>query len=172
MDRVEDVTLRQELLAELRWEMGETAAGVEVAVDGGLVVLSGRVDTSERRRRAVGAALRTPGVTDVVDGIGVVVSGSRIGPDAALARRARAAFRDDSFAPEERIKTVVSGGWVTLHGSVDHLADASDAESVVRHLDGARGATNLVEVGWLGSDSAALRRAIEASSSARLAMRF
>jgi hypothetical protein len=80
------------------------------------------VGTSERRRRAVAAALKTPGVTDVVDAIGVVVSGARTEPDAALARDLRQALAYDSFTPDERIRTVVSNGWITLHGALSRAA--------------------------------------------------
>jgi len=155
--------VKREVLAELRWELGEKAAGIEVTADGGLVLLTGRTETTLERRRAVGVALRAAGVTDVVDGIGVVVSGGRPEPDVALARAARRAIERESFAPEERIKTVVCKGWVTLHGNVDHFADASDAERAVRRLAEGRGVTSLVEVGWIGSDSAGLLRAIESS---------
>jgi osmotically-inducible protein OsmY len=154
---------KAEILAELRWELGTGAQDVSVEVQGPLAILTGRVATSDERRRVVAAVLRMPDVRDVVDGLGVVVSAGPAQADAALAREVRRAIEWESFAPDERIRAVVSKGWVTLHGSVDHLADAEDAERAVRRLVEARGVTNLMEVGWLGSDVVGLRRAIEAS---------
>src|SRR4051794_35943003 len=110
-----DDETRQELVAELAWEIGrQSRARAEVME--GTVVLSGRVDTTEERRHAVDAAHRVPGVLDVVNALGVVVSGTPVAADLVLAHEVRRALEWDSFAPDEKIHTTIRGGWVTLTG--------------------------------------------------------
>ena len=155
-----DAEVLEELFAELRWELGEAAHGVEAAFASGVAVLTGRVRTTDERRRALAAALRLEEVTDVVDALGVVVSGGRPEPDARLAAAVRRALQWDSFAPDERIKTTVCRGWVTLHGCVPHMTDVRDAERAVRHVSPC-GLTSLLEVGWPSGDAAGLRGALE-----------
>jgi osmotically-inducible protein OsmY len=142
-----DEAARQELLADLRWELG-SGIGIDAQLAEGIAVLSGRVSTTDERRRAVEAALRTSAVHDVVDALGVVSRGTPAPADVMLARAVRRALEWDSIAPDERIHATVTRGWVTLDGSVEHSADAADAERAVRALAGTKGVTNRIEVSF------------------------
>lgn len=157
MGRIErtDREIAQEAVAELRWELSGPT-GIRVEAMDGVVVLSGSATTTDERRRAVAVAHRVPGVLDVVDAVGVVVSGTPAAADLVLLHSVRRALEWESFAPDERIQTTVANGWITLRGSVDHVADASDAQRAVRLLAEVKGVTNLLEVGWMGRRAAAL----------------
>ena len=95
--------------------------------------------------------------SDVVNATAVVASGTPAAADLLLAHEVRRALEWDSVAPDERIQTTISNGWVTLQGSVDHMADGMDAERAVRGLVDVKGVTNLIEVGWIGNGATGLR---------------
>lgn len=160
----EETDIERQIVTELLWELGqEKAAAVVATVERGLVVLTGRLSTSEERRNVVAAVLRVEGVRDVVDALGVVVSGGPVAPNAALAREARRVLEKQAPGAAWRIKTVVSKGWITLYGTVDHAADANAAESALKRLTETRGVTNVVGVRFSGGDGLEARRAVEAS---------
>jgi osmotically-inducible protein OsmY len=58
----------------------------------------------------------------------------------------RHALTWDVFVPDQRIRSTVTNGWVTLDGDVDFWAEREDAERVVRNLMGVRGVTNRIAV--------------------------
>jgi osmotically-inducible protein OsmY len=159
-----DESAALEIAAEIRWELGPKGSGVRADVLDGVAVLSGRVQTTDERRRAAASAQQVPGVLDVVNALGVVVSAAPAAQDLVLAHAVRRALEWDSFAPDERIHATVCGGWVTLEGSVDHLADGADAERAVRELVDVRGVTNLIEVGWIGAGAHGRRAALAHAS--------
>jgi osmotically-inducible protein OsmY len=139
--------MRDEILAELAWQLGRgRAAHIEVAVERGLAILTGRVDTSAERRGAVYAALSAEGVTDVVDGLGVLASGGPVAPNAALARDARRALEEGAHDRGTGLKTVTCKGWVDLYGAVEHASESRVAESAIRRHTEALGVTNRVDV--------------------------
>ena len=48
--------------------------------------------------------------------------------------------------PDDRIKLVVSDGWITMTGDVDHQYQKETAWEVVRSLVGVKGVRNLLHV--------------------------
>jgi osmotically-inducible protein OsmY len=64
--------------------------------------------------------------------------------DADIAWAAANALVWNTLLPEDRIRVEVSGGWLTLEGSVDWRFQRTAAEESVAHLVGVRGITNLI----------------------------
>jgi osmotically-inducible protein OsmY len=117
-----------------------------VEVHGGVVTLMGVVDSWTARLAAQEAAHRVAGVLDVANDLQVKLPGSRERDDTDIARAVRQALEWDVTVPDERIRTTVSNGVVTLEGAVDFWSEHDDAARAVRNLAGVREVKNLLTV--------------------------
>lgn len=158
--RKSDIQIQQDVMRELRWDtrIGSTEVGVEV--DKGIVSLTGTVENFAKKHAATEAAHRVAGVLDVANDVQVHLPGSPGRTDTEIARAIRSALEWDAFVPDQRIKSSVSEGWVTLEGEVDFLREREDAGKVVRRLGGVRGVWNQITVKPKKVDPVALRRMI------------
>ena len=141
-----DSEIQRDVLDELKWDtrVKETAVGVEVR--GGTVTLTGTVDSWTARLAAAEAAHRVSGVLDVANDVQVKLPGSAERNDTDVARAVRTALEWDVLVPDERIRTTVSNGVVTLEGKVDFWSQCDDAARAVRNLSGVRDVRNLITV--------------------------
>jgi osmotically-inducible protein OsmY len=89
-------------------------------------------------------AKRVAGVTALANEIEVKLKDER--DDADIAEAARLALKIDTRIPADRVKVIVSHGWVTLEGTVDYYYQKTAAESQVRYLLGVKGVTSAIEV--------------------------
>ncbi|MGH7297154.1 MAG: BON domain-containing protein, partial [Polyangiaceae bacterium] len=114
-----DARFKQSVLEELKWDtrVNETDVGVEV--HSGVVTLTGTVDSWAARLGAQEAAHRVAGVHDVANDIRVRLPGSSERDDSDIAAAVRYALERDILVPDDRISSTVSGGAVTLEGTVD-----------------------------------------------------
>jgi osmotically-inducible protein OsmY len=158
-----DSQIQRDVLEELKWNtrVKETDIGVEVA--GGIVTLTGTVDSWTVRVVAQEAAHRVAGVLDVANNIQVKLPGSHERSDTDIARAVRSALEWDVLVPQERIRTTVSNGVVTLEGSVHYWSQCDDAAHCVRNLAGVREVRNLISVepSVFAPSPEAVRRTIE-----------
>jgi osmotically-inducible protein OsmY len=122
------------------------AAALGVAVKGGIVPLSGYVQSYWEKVAAERATERVSGVRAVVNELEVRLPTSSERTDEDIARAALNALEWSVLVPPDRIKVEVSKGWVTLEGSVDWQFQKSAADKAVRKLIGVKGIINLVEV--------------------------
>jgi osmotically-inducible protein OsmY len=141
-----DEEIQREVLDELKWDARMQPNEIGVAVKGGIVTLTGWVDSFTKKWAAEEAALRVPGVTAVANDIEVRLPFESERTDADLAAAAIRALEWDAAIPSDAVKVTVSKGWVTLEGEVDWEYQKEDAERVVRRLTGVRGVTNLIRV--------------------------
>jgi osmotically-inducible protein OsmY len=141
-----DSELQRAVLQELRWDTRVEETDVGVEVDAGVVTLTGTVANWAKRIAAQEAAHRVAGVLDVANDIQVRTSGSPGRTDTEIAAALRQALEWDVLVPDDRIRSTVSEGRVTLEGDVDFWSQREDAERAVRNLAGVRGITNLIEV--------------------------
>ena len=81
--------------------------------------------------------------------------------DVDIARAVRHILEWDALVPDERIKSTVSDGWVTLEGDVDFWQQREDAELSVLRLEGVIGVTNEITVAPKVVDAKELREEIE-----------
>ena len=142
-----DIALKGQVLDETEWEPGIRAAGIGVGVTDGVVTLSGEVQSYHEKIEAERAALRVAGVKGMASEIEVHLPGASQRSDSDMARAVVHALRSrNSSIPPDRIKVVVSKGWVTLEGEVDWGYQRTAAEDAVRRLTGVLGIRNQVTV--------------------------
>ncbi|MCX5067358.1 BON domain-containing protein [Micromonospora lupini] len=146
MDVRDDKRIQREVLAELAWDPRLRPNEIGVAVDQGVVTLTGFVDGAARAWAATRCAQRVRGVRVVADEVEVRLPGTPGRTDGDVALAAARALEWDSFVPAERLDITVANGWLMLRGEVEFGWQRRAAEGELRRLDGVRGITNLVEV--------------------------
>lgn len=131
-----DQRMRLEVEAELDWEPSINAATIGVAVDNGVVTLSGHVQDYLQKSAAEAAVMRVRGVRAVAQQIEVRPPKVFANSDDEIARHAVDSIRWDVSVPSEWITPVVDKGRVTLKGEVDWQYQRVQAEACVRRLAG------------------------------------
>lgn len=158
MEKKSDATLQRDVVEEFCWDTRVGGAEIGVAVKDGVVALTGNVDSWARRVAAQEAAHRVSGVLDVVNDIEVVPHGTVHHDDVELASRVRLALQWDVMVPDEKIRTTVEHGRVSLEGEVEKWSQREDAERAVRQLSGVRSISNFILVKATKVQATELRR--------------
>ena len=142
---MDDKTLRQNILDELEFEPSIDAAHIGLAVDNGVVTLTGHVSSYEEKLAAERAVRRVRGVKAIAQEIQVRYHYQLKTDDDEIARRA-AHVLGWNLVPADSIQVTVEKGWVVLSGKVDWQYQKIAAESAVSKLAGVSGVTNLIEL--------------------------
>jgi len=161
MNKKTDSEIKKQVLRELKWDSRIGWADIGVVVDDGIVKLTGQVHTYSNKLAAQEAAHRIAGVLDVANEIDVVPDSSLMKSDEDIARAVRHVLEWDAIVPDERIKSTVSDGWVTLEGDVDLWRERLDAERAVMRLEGVVGVINKLTITPRKVDPEELREQIE-----------
>jgi osmotically-inducible protein OsmY len=156
-----DLRLQDHVQQELRWDSRLDAADIGVAVQDGIVTLSGTVKTFAESKAAREAVFRVFGVRDVANDIHVRVPGSLTRTDAEIAQAVRAALEWDTSVPSERIHSSVTEGVVTLIGTLNDWHEAAAAERAVGNLAGVQDVVSELVVHTSPVDSAVVQAEIE-----------
>jgi osmotically-inducible protein OsmY len=161
MNKKSDNEIKNQVLRELKWDsrIGWSEIGVEVME--GVVTLTGVVSSYAQKLAAQEAAHRINGVLDVANDVEVRPEGVFVRLDAEIALAVRHVLEWDALVPDERIKSTISDGWVTLEGDVDFWQQREDAERTVLRLEGVIGVTNEITVAPKVVDAEELREEIE-----------
>jgi osmotically-inducible protein OsmY len=138
-----DVRTRDAVLRHLEWDPEVDAAEVGVTARGGVVTLTGFIDTYPGKLAAERAAKRVRGVRAVANDIAVRLRLERT--DADLAADVVQALSLRSTVPST-VQATVHGGHVTLTGRVNWLYQQRDADKAVRHVRGVRQVLNHITV--------------------------
>jgi len=141
-----DLSVKQEVEAELQWEPSVNAAGIRVAVKEGVVTLSGRISTLAEKYAAARVAARVDGVKVVVNELEIGLLPADQRSDEEITRAVANTLAWNTSIPIDSIKAQVSQGWVTLEGTVEWHYQRAAAERAVRHLRGVKGVTNNIVV--------------------------
>jgi osmotically-inducible protein OsmY len=141
-----DKILRQAIVDELDFEPSVEAANIGVAVDSGVVTLTGHVASYAEKIAAERAVQRVKGVQAIAEKIEVCCPGERQTADDQIAERALSIMAWDAQIPKDAVKVKVEKGWVTLTGAVGWQFQWKAAESAVWKLSGVVGVSNLIEV--------------------------
>lgn len=158
-----DQALEDEIRHELEGDGHVDDATIGISVANRIVVLTGTVRSYAERIAAQRAAHRVPGVLDVVNELVVVAVDAAERTDAEIAAAVRHTLQWDVRVPDERITSTVSGGTVTLGGTVAALREREDAEEAVRALRGVRGVVDNIVVEPRHVDLRKIRSAIESA---------
>lgn len=156
-----DTQIHHDVLEELKWDSRVDETEVGVQVNNGVVTLTGTVTGWAKRVAAQEAARRVIGVLDVANDITVKVPGALTRTDTEIAQAVRQALEWDVFVPDDKIRSTVSDGWVTLEGTVDRWSQRDDAERAVRNLAGVKGVTNTITLKVTKPVTEDVRKAIE-----------
>ena len=137
--RKPDSDLQQDVACELAWDSRLAPTEIGVQVKSGVVTLTGTVDSSVKAEAAQAAAHRVAGV---------VVKLPADGPatDTEIALAVRTALVCEALVPDELIQSTVTGGVVTLEGTVPYSSQRYDAEKAVSHIAGVKDVANHLEV--------------------------
>ena len=141
-----DAELKQDVMEELKWEPDVKAAAIGVAVQDGIVTLTGTVDTYMQKVSAERAAERIYGVKGIAQEIKVKLPNSFMRDDGDIALAAANALAWNASVPDDRVMVKVQDGWVTLSGDVDFRYQKNAAYDAICGLMGVTGVTNLVGI--------------------------
>jgi len=141
-----DAQLQRDVMDELNWEPTIRAAEIGVAVKGGVVTLSGNVDSYAKKWATDRAAKRVLGVKAVAEEIKVSLAGPYKRADKDIAQSATNVLAWNYWIPSNRVKVMVQDGRITLSGDVDWYYQKERAEDAVRHLVGVSGVINSITI--------------------------
>src|SRR5690606_11772383 len=114
-----DNQLQHDVMAELEWEPSVDPANIGVAVNDGVVTLSGYVKNYPEKVAAEKAARRVAGVRAIAEEIKVRYPTDPKTADHEIAKRILDMFAWNVLIPDDKVTVRVEHGWVTLTGSVD-----------------------------------------------------
>jgi osmotically-inducible protein OsmY len=143
---MDDKALRRTLIDVLDGEPSINAAQIGVAVENGIVTLTGWVKSPAEKVTAEQAIRRVKGVRAVVPNLAICGAGKKALDD-EIARRARVVIAWHALVPDGAVRVQVENGWVMLTGTVEEGYERKEAEAAVRKLDDVAGVTNLIETG-------------------------
>lgn len=141
-----DSDLKKDVLLELSWDPLVPDARVGVAVNEGVVTLSGHLDTYAEKVAARRAVERVSGVKAIALEIEVVPVGVHQRSDTEIATAVEHALGWNTSVPQDRVKVTVEKGWVTLSGELDWNFQRRAVERMIRPLKGVVGITDNIRL--------------------------
>ena len=139
-----NLDLQKRVLEALDWEPGLDASAIGVAASGGVVTLTGQVQSYADRFSAERVVKRIVGVKGLANDLEVRLPLAANRSDTDLATAAVRALEWDVQVPHQGVKVRVADGWITLEGEVEWQFQREAGLRAVRHLLGVRGVTNLI----------------------------
>ncbi|MHB1110373.1 MAG: BON domain-containing protein [Devosia sp.] len=143
---MKDSTLKQDVIDELEFEPSIDANDIGVAVEDGIVMLSGHVSSFAEKTMVQRAVERIKGVKGIADEIEVRYPGHASTSDDEVAKRTVDMLKWSTVVPADKVHVRVQKGWVTLTGSVDWNYQKAGAADAVKGLLGVTGISNLIEL--------------------------
>lgn len=141
-----DTTIYQDVLDELDFEPSIDAANIGVAVENGIVTLSGHVESYAEKAAAEAAVRRVKGVRAIAEEIQVRYPERKKHADDEIAARALKIISWDTALPDGAIGVTVQHGCVKLTGEVPWHFQRIAAENAVKKLGGVVAVANLVAI--------------------------
>ena len=140
-----DGLLRRDILDELDFEPSVKAANIGVAVENGVVTLTGHVSSYAEKIAAEQAVRRVKGVRAIAQEIEVRFPSDKKIADDEIAKRALDILHW-SLVPSDVVKLTVQNGLITLNGEVEWQYQKRAAEDTVRKLSGIVGVVNDIRI--------------------------
>jgi osmotically-inducible protein OsmY len=138
-----DESVRNSVLHQLDWEPEFAASGIGVAVEEGVVTLTGHVDSYAAKLAAEHAAQRVYGVSAIANDLQVKLEDDR--DDTDVAHDCVQALRNRVTVPPQ-VKLSVRNGHVTLEGTVEWMFQRVASEDAVKTLRGVKGVSNRITI--------------------------
>jgi len=143
---MDEITLRKNILDELEFEPSIAAANIGVAVESGIVTLSGHVSSYSQKEAAERVVRRASGVRGIAQELEVRLLGAYRTDDDDIARRAANMLDWNVSLPRNGVQVKVQKGWLTLTGKVEWQYQKEAASYAVHDLAGVTGISNLIEI--------------------------
>ncbi|MBN9587437.1 MAG: ornithine aminotransferase [Alphaproteobacteria bacterium 64-11] len=143
---MDDKSLQQSIIDELDFDPSINAAHIGVAVDRGIVTLSGHVHSYMEKLSVEAAVRRVKGVRGIAADISVRHPSDKKIADDEIAKRAVDILNWSIHVPADSIQVTVENGWVTLAGDVDWQYQKIGAADAVQGLSGVAGVTNNIVI--------------------------
>ena len=137
-----DVDLKDDILAELKWEPSVKEPQIGVIVKDGVVTLTGTVGLWAEKSAAEKATQRVSGVRAVANEIEIRLPTAYVRTDADIAGAVVNALQWHVLVPRDRVTVSVEQGWVTL----DWQYEKTSANDAVHYLWGVKGVVNEINV--------------------------
>jgi len=141
-----DLELKQDVQSELLWDPLVPEARIGVAVNDGVVTLTGHLDTYAQKIAAKRAVERVSHVKAIAIELDVIPSGLHQRSDTEIAAAVEHALSWNTSVPQDRVKVLVEKGWVTLSGELDWNFQRRAVERMIRPLKGVAGITDNIRL--------------------------
>jgi osmotically-inducible protein OsmY len=141
-----DLQLQKDILDELAWEPSIDHRHIGVAVDSGVVTISGHATSFSEKMAAEQAVRRVGGVKALAVELDVRLPSDSRRSDTEIAKSVENTLMWTSNVPINFINIMVENGWVTLSGAADWEYQCRAAEDAVRPLLGVTGITNEMQI--------------------------
>jgi osmotically-inducible protein OsmY len=141
-----DNQIHENVVQQLHWEPFLNATHISVAVNNGIVTLSGTVDTYAQKVTAERAAKKVLGVKGIATDTQIAVSPVSGKTDLQISESVLNVLKWNSAVPEHRIKVTVRNGIVLLEGEVDWEYQRSSAIHEISNLTGVTNVINHITV--------------------------
>jgi osmotically-inducible protein OsmY len=145
-EEMTDKQLRLDIIDELDFEPSIDAADIGVAVDQGVVTLTGHVRSYSDKLTTLDIVENVVGVRAIADEIEVRPVGVHITADDEIAKRVVSSLKWNTSVPEDKIHVTVAKGRVTLEGDVEWRYQADAAARAIGRLTGVTGINNHLKV--------------------------
>ena len=139
-----DAEIQKDVLEELAWQPNIDQTQIGVAVENGVVTLTGVVDTYTKKAAAEKAVKRVSGVKAIAEDIEVKYGDQYRKTDKEIAKAVVNALMWNTSVPEEKITVKVENGTVHLSGSVEWAYQRDAARNATEHLLGVKYLVNNV----------------------------
>lgn len=139
-----DSDIRRDVEDELRWDPDIDATNIAVAVNNGVVALTGFVRSYPQRTQAERDAKRVAGVVGVANDIEVRLPVIDQRPDPDIVRDAVNALKSELPYSSENIKVIAKDGRITLEGTVEWHYARERAEKAVKRIRGVKSVTDSI----------------------------
>lgn len=139
-----DAQIKQDVSAELKWDVEIDESKIGIVVNNGALTLTGHVPTYRQKMAATAAAKRVAGVLAIVDEIEVRLSSQHRATDEGLAERIANVLRWNVTNELKGIKAEVKNGTVALSGEVEWQFQRSNILKNIEHVSGVVNVINLM----------------------------
>jgi len=141
-----DAQIKLDVQDELDWEPSIDETKIGVAVDSGVVTLSGEVSSYAKKMAAEKAAKGVQGVKAVAEDIEVKYPSSLKKSDTEIAKAALNALKWHSSVPNDTVMVKVENGWVYLSGEAKWAYQKDSAKNAIKDLTGVKGVNNSIAI--------------------------
>ncbi len=158
---MDDKLVREDVLDELEFDPSIDATNIGVAVDDGVVTLTGHVSSFAEKTAAECATRRVKGVRAIAQEIEVRYPSEKKTADDEIAKRALTVLNWGAMIPQDAVKVTVQKAWVTLTGEVNWQYQKKAAEDAIRKLSGVTGVSNCISIKPQTVDVSDIKKQIE-----------